>query len=159
MRSPYISPLRHRSDGLDKRLLQAAEAGDAASQCNLGILYDNGIDDNGHAVGGNRLEAAKWLLAAAEQGLPRAQVKLAEVYAAAPDVSGSHAAAGGWFLLAALRSHGIHLHRARSGYERIAPLLTGAQVAQAKRFARDWTPSPAVVAQFQPKHPDPGDAQ
>lgn len=149
MRSAEIAPSRHRSDGLDKRLLQAAEAGDAASQCNLGILYDNGIDDNGHAVGGNRLEAAKWLLAAAEQGLPRAQVRLAEVYAAAPDVSGSHAAAGGWFLLAALGLHGIHLHRALSGYERIAPFLTAAQVDQAKRFARDWTP----------KQPDAGDAQ
>jgi len=141
---------------LDKRLLQAAEAGDAASQCNLGILYDNGIDDNGNAVGGNRLEAAKWLLAAAEQGLPRAQVKLAEVYAAAPDVSGSHAAAGGWFLLAALRSHGAHLHRARSGYERIASHLNPVQIEQAKRFAQGWTPK---RPQDQPrnshqKHPD-----
>ena len=157
MRSPYVSPpFRHRSDGLDKRLLQAAEAGDAASQCNLGILYDNGIDDNGNAVGGNRLEAAKWLLAAAEQGLPRAQVKLAEVYAAAPDVSGSHAAAGGWFLLAALRSHGAHLHRARSGYERIASHLNPVQIEQAKRFAQGWTPK---RPQDQPrnshqKHPD-----
>jgi TPR repeat protein len=160
MRSPYISPSRHRSDGLDKRLVEAAEAGDAASQCNLGILYDNGIDDNGHAVGGDRLEAAKWLLAAAEQGLPRAQVKLAEVYAAAPDVSGSHAAAGGWFLLAALGLHGVHLHRARSGYERIAALLTIAQIAQAKRFARDWTPArPISAAQISPKHPDAGDAR
>ena len=149
MRSPYISPLRHRSDGLDKRLVEAAEAGDAASQCNLGILYDNGIDDNGHAVGRDRLEAARWLLAAAEQGLPRAQVKLAELYAGAPDVSGSHAAAGGWFLLAALGLHGVHLHRARSGYERIAPLLTAAEVVQAKRFARDWTP----------KQRDAGDAR
>ena len=149
MRSPYISPSRHRSDGLETRLLQAAEAGDAASQCNLGVLYENGIDDNGHAVEGNRQEAARWLLAAAEQGLPRAQVKLAEVYAAVPDVSGSHAAAGGWFLLAALGLHGVHLHRARSGYERIAPRLTAAEVVQAKRFARDWTP----------KQRDAGDAR
>lgn len=157
MRSPYISPSRHRRDGLDKRLLQAAEAGDAASQCNLGILYDNGIDDSGHAVGRNRLEAARWLLAAAEQGLPRAQIKLAEVYAAAPDVSGSHAAAGGWFLLAALGSRGVYLHRARSGYARIAPLLTGAEVAQAKRFARDWMPKRSVSPQVE--QPDEGEAR
>jgi TPR repeat protein len=133
---------------LDKRLLQAAEAGDAASQYNLGILYDSGIDDNGHAAEGNRPQAAKWLLAAAEQGLPRAQVKLAEVYAAA----GGHAAAGGWFLLAALGLHGAHRHRARSGYERIAPLLTAAQVVQAKRFAQDWTPPSS-------KQPDAGTGQ
>jgi len=131
---------RQRTDGIEKRLLQAAEAGDAVSQCNLGILYDNGVDDNGHAVAGNRREAVKWLLAAAEQGLPWAQVKLAEVYADSPDTSGSYASAGGWFLLAALGLHGVHLHRARSGYERVASRLTPAQIAEANRFAQDWTP-------------------
>src|SRR5207302_11218206 len=93
---------RSKGDGLEKRLAQAAEGGDARSQYNLGILYDNGLDDNGYAIAGNRPRAVRWLLAAAEQGLPRAQVKLAEVYADAPDNSGSHAIAGGWFLLAAL---------------------------------------------------------
>ena len=154
MRSSVFVPLRHRSDGLETRLLQAAEAGDAASQCNLGILYDNGVDDNGRAVGGNQHEAARWLLAAAEQGLPRAQVKLAEVYAAAPDVSGSHAAAGGWFLLAALGLYGVHRHRARSEYDRIAARLTPAQIVQAERFAQDWTPKPPVSPL--PEQPDSG---
>src|SRR5207245_6637987 len=107
-----------------KQLLRAAEAGDAGSQYNLGMLCNNGMDDNGYAVAGNRRQAVKWLLAAAEQGLPRAQVKLAEVYADAPDISGSHAAAGGWFLLAALGLRGVHLHRARSGYARVASHLT-----------------------------------
>jgi TPR repeat protein len=92
-----------RTGGLEKLLLRAAEAGDAGSQYNLGILCDNGMDDNGHAVTGNRQQAVKWLLAAAEQGLPRAQVKLAEVYADAPDISGSHAAAGGWVLASGAR--------------------------------------------------------
>src|ERR1051325_1884522 len=84
-----------RTGGIEKRLLRAAEAGDAGSQYNLGILYDNGLDDNGYAVTGNRRQAVKWLLAAAEQGLPRAQVKLAGVYAHAPDISGNPAGAGG----------------------------------------------------------------
>jgi TPR repeat protein len=82
----------------------------------------------------------RWLLAAAEQGLPRAQIKLAEVYADGPDLSGSHATACGWFLLAALGLRGAHLQRAQSGYERVAALLTPAQLAEARRFARDWTP-------------------
>ncbi len=138
---------RARSDGVEKRLLQAAEAGDARAQCNLGILYDNGLDDNGHLVEGNRPQAVRWLLAAAEQGLPRAQVKLAEVYADGPDISGSHATACGWFLLAAMGLRGIHLHKARSGYERIAAQLTPAQIAEARCFARDWTPTrPKAVA-------------
>jgi len=130
-----------KGDGLEKRLLQAAEAGDAAAQCNLGILYGNGLDDNGHAVEANRPQSVRWLLAAAEQGLPRAQAKLAEAYAeASPEMSGSHAIACGWFLLAEIGLHGIHLDRARSGYERIASHLTPAQIAEARCFARDWMP-------------------
>ena len=100
---------------------------------------DNGVDDNGYAVQGNRPQAVRWLLAAAEQGLPRAQIKLAEVYADGPDIRGSHTTACGWFLLAAMGLHGVHLHDARSGYERIASHLTPAQIAEARRFARDWT--------------------
>jgi TPR repeat protein len=135
----FLEP-RAKSDGVEKRLLQAAEAGDARAQCNLGFLYDNGLDDNGYIVEGSRPQAVRWLLAAAEQGLPRAQVKLAEVYADGPDISGSHATACGWFLLAATGLRGVHLHKARSEYARVAAHLTPAQIAQARRFARDWTP-------------------
>jgi TPR repeat protein len=146
---------RPRGDGLEKRLIQAAEEGDAGSQCNLGILYDNGLDDNGYAVEGNRAQAVRWLLAAAEQGLPRAQVKLAEIYADGPDISGSHATACGWFLLAAIGLRGIHLDHARSGYERIATHLTPAQIDGARRFARDWAPrQPQPAAPLEsPKNP------
>jgi len=125
---------------LEKRLFKAAEGGDARSQYNLGILYGSGLDDNGYAVEIDRPQTLRWLLAAAEQGLPRAQVKLAEVYAEGPDISGSHATACGWFLLAAMGLRGIHMHRAQSGYERIAAHLTPAQIAKARRFARDWAP-------------------
>jgi TPR repeat protein len=127
-----------KGDGLEKRLLEAAERGDAGAQCNLGILYSNGEDDNGHAVKGNRPKAVKWLLAAANQGLPRAQVRLAEVYAEGPDISGSHTIACGWFVLAAKGLQGIHLQQARSGYQRVASHLNPEQIAQAQSFARDW---------------------
>src|SRR5436853_1599038 len=130
---------RTKSDGVEKRLLEAAEAGDALAQCNLGILYDNGLDDNGYAVEGNRPQAVRWLLAAAGQGLPRAQVKLAEVYADGPDISGSHTTACGWFLLAAAGLRGIHLDRARTGYERISLRLSPAQIAKATLFVHDRT--------------------
>ena len=129
-----------KGDGLERRLLQAAEAGDATAQCNLGILYGNGLDDNGHPVEGNRPQAVKWLLAAAEQGVPRAQIKLAEAYAEEPGISGSQATACGWFLLAAMRLRGIHLHRAQSEYERLSSHLTPAQIAEARRFAQEWRP-------------------
>jgi TPR repeat protein len=151
---------RAKGDGVEKRLLQAAEAGDALAQCNLGILYDNGLDDNGYIVEGGRPQAVRWLLAAAEQGLPRAQVKLAEVYADGPDISGSHATACGWFLVAAMGLRGVHRHNARSGYERIASHLTPAQIAEARRFARDWMQrrSKETAEPGAPRNPDRGAA-
>ena len=150
-----------KGDGLEKRLLQAAERGDATAQCNLGIVYSNGLDDNGHPVEGNRPQAVKWLLAAAEQGVLRAQLKLAELYAERPDISGSHTAACGWFLLAVWSLRGTHQHTARYRYEHIVSHLTPAQITEAKRFAREWRPKrpiPAADPEFL-KNPNRGRAQ
>jgi TPR repeat protein len=127
-------------DKQKQQLLQAAENGDADSQFNLGVLYENGLDDNHYAVEGNRPEAVRWLLAAAEQGLPRAQIKLAEMYAGGPDMAANYATACGWFLVATKSLRGIHLHRAQSGYERASAHLTAAQIAKARRFAQGWKP-------------------
>ena len=55
-------PPGQRTGGIEKQLLRAAEAGDASSQYNLGILCDNGLDDNGYAIAGTRRQAVKWLL-------------------------------------------------------------------------------------------------
>ena len=134
--TPAASP---RSTGaVEKGLLQAARTGDADAQCNLGILYGNGVDDNNRNVEANRPQAVKWLLAAAKQGLPRAQVQLAEVYADGPDVSGSHITACGWFLLATKGLRGVHLRRAQIGYQRLALQLSPKQIAKATVFAREW---------------------
>ena len=121
-----------------KDLLIAAESGDAAAQFNLGVLYDSRLDDNGYAIEGNRDEAIKWLLAAAEQGLPRAQSKLAEMYAGGRATPEDFIHACAWFLLATTSLRGIHRHSAQSGYASISSRLTPAQVARAKRLARDW---------------------
>jgi TPR repeat protein len=121
-----------------RHLRLAAESGEAAAQFNLGILCDSRLDDNGYAVEGNRVEAIKWLLAAAEQGLPRAQSKLAELYAGGPNASRNYVNACAWYLLAATSCRGIHRDQARSGYERIASHLTPAQLVKAKRLARLW---------------------
>lgn len=123
-----------------RHLLIAAKSGDAAAQFNLGVLYDSRLDDNGYAVEGNRAEAMKWLLAAAEQGLPRAQSKLAEMYAGVPAAPEDFIHACAWFLLATRSSRGIHRHRARSGYERISSRLTPAELARATRLAGNWQP-------------------
>jgi len=125
-----------------RHLQHAAESGDAAAQFNLGVLYDSRLDDNGYAIEANRPEAIKWLLAAAEQGLPRAQSRLAELYAGGPNASGNFVNACAWFLLATKNSRGIHRHQARSGYERVATRLTSAQLTEAKRLAGFWRAQP-----------------
>lgn len=120
-----------------KRLLLAAEKGDAGAQFNLGVLYDNRLDDNGHGIQGNRVEAMKWLQQAADQGLPRAQIKLAEMYAdgGAP---GDGIKAYAWFLVAAMSLGGAQRQTAQAGYERIGRGMTPAEVAEAADLARVW---------------------
>lgn len=103
-----------------KHLLQAAEGGDAESQFNLGIIYENGLDDSRYAVEGSLPQAMRWFLAAAEQGLPRAQLKLAEMHAAEPDMAESSVTACGWYLLAMTSLRGAHLQKAQSAYQRIS---------------------------------------
>jgi TPR repeat protein len=130
----------HGRDAM-RRLIRAASNGDAHAQFNLGVLYDSRLDDNGRAIGGNRAEAIRWLLKAAHQSLPRAQVKLAELYAGGPGRSASHAEACFWFLLARASLSGMHRERASVGYERSAAELTPAQISKVMRRVRLWTPT------------------
>src|SRR5271167_78274 len=74
--------------------------GNAEAHFNLGIIYENGLTNRRDAVEGNRPATVRWLLAAAEQGLPRAQIKLAEMYAGEPDMPERSVRACGWILLA-----------------------------------------------------------
>jgi Sel1 repeat len=129
-----------------KHLVAAAENGDAAAQFNLAVVCDNRFDDNGYPIEGNRQEAMKWLLAAAEQGLPRAQGKLAEMYAAGVAVPDDYINACAWFLIATRRLYGIHRHQARSGYALVSARLTVAQLKKARRFAQNWQPKTADCA-------------
>jgi|SRR5579862_2679238 len=132
---------------MDKHLLRAAERGDAQAQFNLGMMYENGLGDRSYAAKGNRREAVRWLLAAAEQGLPRAQIKLAEMYAGEPDTLESSVKACGWLLLAAKSLHGAHLQSAQAAYRRVSSSLTPAEIEQARSFAHGWAASqPAGAA-------------
>src|SRR5579862_3607265 len=125
-----------------KRLLREAMAGSADAQFNLGVLYGNGLDDNGHPISRKPREAIKWLLAAAKQGLPLAQMKLAEAYADSPNRSGGLAKAYFWFLLAGASLDGIHRDRAQAGGDGILGQLKTDEITAAVRLAQRWKPKP-----------------
>lgn len=143
---------------MEKHLLQAAERGDAEAQFNLGIIYENGLDDSRYAVEGSRPEAMRWLLAAAEQGLPRAQIKLAEIYAGEPEIPENSVKACGWYLLATASVRGAHLEKAQSAYQRACFHLTPSQIAEVRLFARGWKPKAWAIPADQLEMPERGRA-
>jgi len=123
---------------MQKHLIQAAERGDAEAQFNLAIMYENGLLDSRYVAEGSRSEAVRWFLAAAEQGLARAQVKLAEIYAGEPDMPDGSVKACEWYLLATRGLRGMHLQQAQSAYQRTANYLTPVQTAEVMRFVQGW---------------------
>lgn len=133
-----------------KSLHADAEKGDGDSQFNIGVVYANGLDDSGRVVPRQRGEAIKWLRKAAEQGLPRAQQKLAEVYAdgtGAPDHSVDDSIrACAWFLVAEETLAGVYREAARSGFRRVSSALTTDQIATAHHFAGLWGPKSRISA-------------
>jgi TPR repeat protein len=140
---------------MKKHLLQAAERGNAEAQFNLGIIYENGLDDSRYAVEGNRPEAMRWLLAAAEQGLARAQIKLAEIYASEPEIPENSVKACAWYLLATTNLGGAHLQKAQSAYQRACSHLTPSQIIAVRRFAQAWKPKATLPARSkQPSMPE-----
>ena len=145
---------------MKKHLLEAAERGDAEAQFNLGIIYENRLNDSRYVVEGSRPEAVRWLLAAAEQGLPRAQIKLAEMYAGEPDIPESSVKACGWYLLAMTSLRGAHLQKAQSAYERVSFGLAPSQIAEVKHFAQGWKSKVSTIAAMsdQPAIPEGGRA-
>ncbi|HYL33174.1 MAG TPA: hypothetical protein VEU53_08510 [Stellaceae bacterium] len=131
-----------------KRLIAAANKGDPDAEYNLGVMYDNRIDDHGNAVGptddngipiaSNRTEAMKWLRRAAEHGQPRAQMRLAELYAAGVASDRNCGRACQWFIVAMHGLNGVHHQRARDGYDSVRSQLTTTEILAAERRARDW---------------------
>jgi TPR repeat protein len=135
---------------LKSQLIQAAERGDAEAQFNLAMIYENGLEDCRYADEGGRPEAMRWFRAAADQGLARAQLKLADICAGERERPDSSVEACGWYLVATASLRGAHLQKAQLAYRRIALHLTTEQSAEVRRFAQSWKPKPAVSSLSNP---------
>ncbi len=110
----------------------AADQGDAAAQYLLGVMYDQGL-----GVLLDYQEAAQWCRLAAEQGHAGAQVLLGTLYHLGQGVPRDDALAHMWVTLAA--AHGIEVAvKWRDLFEKS---MTTAQLMEAQRLAREWTPT------------------
>jgi TPR repeat protein len=147
-----------------------ADQGLAVAQFNLGLMYANGLGvskdeteamkwyrlaaDQGRADAqyqlghlfyqqNNFAEAVKWFRLAADQGRPDAQSNLGVMYAEGEGVPRDDVQALMWFTLAADRNH----KDAIENRDNAASTMTAAQIAAAKKLAREWkpaSPSPLV---------------
>ncbi len=82
--------------------LPEAEAGNAAAQRNLGLLYQTG-----QGVEPDPARAVRWYRSAAEAGNARAQANVGNLYLAGEGVAQDYATAASWFELAARQGHTI----------------------------------------------------
>ncbi len=121
----------------------AAELGHAGAQVNLGSLYRGG-----RGVQQDDTEAVRWYRRAAERGQPIAQFNLAQMYAAGDGVAQDDIAAYRWYSVAAARlaadpSEVSVAARTRAVEARaaLARRMSPADVAEAERQARTWTPA------------------
>ena len=122
-------------------LHKAAKQGDAFAQFNLGVMYYNG-----DGVPQDYSEAAKWYRKAAEQGHAKAQSNLGVMYADGKGVPKDYVKAYMWLEVAVTQAsfEVADLQgyiNAIEEYDRIAKLITSAQIAEAQEMARNWKPT------------------
>ncbi len=113
-----------------------AEQGNANAQFNLGLMYDNG-----QGVPQDYAKALQWWRKAAEQGNAKAQSKLGFMYRNGLGVPQDYVQAHMWYNLVASRSPpGMDRDRAVKNRFIIAQKMTPAQISEAQKLAREWTP-------------------
>ncbi len=108
-----------------------AEAGRADAQTYIGVMYYVG-----QGVPRDHAEAMKWFRKAANQGAAVAQDNLGIMYGAGEGVPRDHVRAHMWSSLSAAQGN----KDAAKSRDVFAKLMTPAQIAEARRLAREWKP-------------------
>jgi TPR repeat protein len=124
----------HRGDyAIALRLLRPlADQGVADAENILGHMYERG-----YGVTADFAEAVKWYRLAANQGLADAQLRLGIMYYTGQGVIQDYVHAYKWFSLSAAQGseHGA------VSTEITAQNMTPAQIAEARKLAREWKPT------------------
>jgi len=140
-----LSLLYDRGDGVPQNFEEAlkwtkasAEQGNHAAQLRLGMFYAGG-----RAVKRDQAEAAKWFQRSAERDNAQAQYNMGAVYEYGRGVPRDLVQAHMWYNLAAANfTIGWDRADAFVSRDRVAGLLTPAQLADAQKRAQDWKPAP-----------------
>ena len=114
-----------------KEFRLAAEQGDAQAQFKLGVMYDEG-----QGVAQDFREAVPWFRQAAEQGHALAQNNLGVVYGKGQGVKQDYVIAHKWTNLASMQGY----ENAIKNLGFLEEMMTPAQIVEAQRLAREWTP-------------------
>jgi uncharacterized protein len=116
------------------RLYRAlADAGDLRAQNNLGRMYEQG-----QGVPQDNAMAVSWYRKAAEQGQATAQNNLGLMYEHGQGVPQDYVLAHMWLNLAASRFKPPEGDKAIRNRDRVAAMMTPAQLAEAQKMAREW---------------------
>ena len=123
----------------------AAKQGDARAEYEIGRSFDYGL-----GVQQNYERAVKWYRTSAEQGFSFAQFGLGRMYEHGKAVPQDYVMAHKWFNLSVANfsadlTSALHLrNQFIESRDRVANLMTPAQIAEAQRLAREWKPKGAV---------------
>ena len=128
--------VRLRAQSTPETIRLKAEAGDAAAQRDLGLMYAGG-----RGVEQDDKEAARWLLLAAEQGEPRAQASLGFAHALGKGVSWDYVEAYKWLDLAVGRASGKNRRLFQRNREVVESEMTTAELQDALCRVRAWSDS------------------
>jgi hypothetical protein len=98
---------------------------------------------NGHGVSQDYTQALIWYRKAADQGNDRAQFGLGLMYANGHGVPQDYVRAHMWFNIAAAAAGAsdVSVRDAIKWRDLVAARMTPAQIAEARRLAREWKPT------------------
>jgi TPR repeat protein len=127
-------------------LLPLAQQGDLRAQAYLGVMYLRG-----QGVPQNFAAAAYWLRLASEAGLPEAQYFLGLMYDKGQGVPQDFVLAHAWLNLAVAHAEPRIRRKWVLIRDAVASKMSEAQLADARRLAYEWQPSPPpAIGHFGP---------